>query len=282
MVHHEEGFLDVDGARLWTEDDVPSGARAHVLVVHGYADHLGRYRALRDSLLAESFAVHTYDQRGHGKSPGPRGHVQKFKDYLDDFDRCLARMRTQGGNSRAFVIAHSHGGLEALAALQRRGRPWSTASSSPRPTWRSRLHRRPGRPCWPGFWKASFRRCASLWTWTCRPSVGTRPGCAPPTATRCTIGWERLAGSPNPRAPRRTSWHTAPTSTVQSFSFWGRMTESPRLKPRANSSRRWGRRTEPCVNTRGCDTSCSTSWERKKFFATSVAGYPSICSVRFL
>ncbi len=123
MVHHEEGFLDVDGARLWTEDDVPSGARAHVLVLHGYADHLGRYRALRDSLLAEGFAVHAYDQRGHGRSPGPRGHVQKFKDYLDDFDKCLARMRAQGGNSRAFVIGHSHGGLEALAALQRRGTP---------------------------------------------------------------------------------------------------------------------------------------------------------------
>jgi len=123
MVHHEEGFLDVDGARLWTEDDVPSGARAHVLVLHGYADHLGRYRALRDALLAEGLGVHTYDQRGHGRSPGPRGHVRQFSDYLDDFDKCLARMRTQGGNTRAFVIAHSHGGLEALAALQRRATP---------------------------------------------------------------------------------------------------------------------------------------------------------------
>jgi lysophospholipase len=123
MVHHEEGFLDVDGARLWTEDDVPSGARADVLLLHGYADHLGRYRALRDALLAEGFAVHSYDQRGHGRSPGPRGHVQKFKDYLDDFDRCLARLRERSGNIRAFVVAHSHGGLEALAALQRRGTP---------------------------------------------------------------------------------------------------------------------------------------------------------------
>jgi lysophospholipase len=123
MVHHEEGFLDVDGARLWTEDDVPSGARAHVLVLHGYADHLGRYRALRDALLAEGLAVHTYDQRGHGRSPGPRGHVRQFSDYLDDFDKCLSRMRAQGGNTRAFVVAHSHGGLEALAALQRRATP---------------------------------------------------------------------------------------------------------------------------------------------------------------
>jgi lysophospholipase len=123
MVHHEEAFLDVDGARLWTEDDVPSGARAHVLVLHGYADHLGRYRAFRDALLAEGLGVHTYDQRGHGKSPGPRGHVRRFSDYLDDFDKCLSRMRAQGGNTRAFVVAHSHGGLEALAALQRRGTP---------------------------------------------------------------------------------------------------------------------------------------------------------------
>jgi lysophospholipase len=123
MVHHEEGFLDVDGARLWTEDDVPTGARAHVLLLHGYADHIGRYRAFRDALLAEGLAVHGYDQRGHGRSSGPRGHVRRFSDFLDDFDRCLARMRSQGGNTRAFVVAHSHGGLEALAALQRRGTP---------------------------------------------------------------------------------------------------------------------------------------------------------------
>jgi lysophospholipase len=150
MLHHEEGFLDVDGARLWTEDDVPSGARAHVLVVHGYADHLGRYRALRDALLAEGLAVHSYDQRGHGKSPGPRGHVRQFSDYLDDFDKCLARMRAQGGNTRAFVIAHSHGGLEVLAALQRRATPLvdGLVLSSPYlalafapPAWKSGLAR---------------------------------------------------------------------------------------------------------------------------------------------
>ncbi len=123
MVLHEEAFLDVDGARLWTEDDVPTGARAHVLMLHGYADHLGRYRSLRDALVAEGFGVHAYDQRGHGKTPGPRGHVRQFSDYLDDFDRALARMRTQAGNTRAFVIGHSHGGLEALAALQRRATP---------------------------------------------------------------------------------------------------------------------------------------------------------------
>jgi alpha-beta hydrolase superfamily lysophospholipase len=123
MVHHEEGFLDVDGARLWTEDDVPTGARAHVLILHGYADHLGRYRDFRDALIAEGFGVHAYDQRGHGRTPGPRGHVRRFTDYLDDFDRCLARMRSQAGNARAFVVGHSHGGLEALAALQRRGTP---------------------------------------------------------------------------------------------------------------------------------------------------------------
>ncbi len=123
MVLHEEAFLDVDGARLWTEDDVPTGARAHVLMLHGYADHLGRYRSLRDALVAEGFGVYAYDQRGHGKTPGARGHVRQFSDYLDDFDRALARMRTQAGNTRAFVIGHSHGGLEALAALQRRATP---------------------------------------------------------------------------------------------------------------------------------------------------------------
>jgi len=45
MNHHEEGhFSAPDGTRLWFERDVPDGARAHIVLVHGFGDHLGRYR----------------------------------------------------------------------------------------------------------------------------------------------------------------------------------------------------------------------------------------------
>ena len=82
MTHHQEGHLSApDGTRLWFERDVPDGARAHIVLVHGYGDHLGRYRTFRDAMLSAHLAVHAYDTRGHGRSEGTRGGVGVFSEY---------------------------------------------------------------------------------------------------------------------------------------------------------------------------------------------------------
>jgi lysophospholipase len=118
MNHHTEGdFLAPDGLRLWSEHDVPDGARAHLVLIHGYGDHLGRYREMRDALLARGFAVHAFDVRGHGRSGGPRGGVRAFSDYLADLGAFLASVRVRAEGRPIFLVAHSHGALIALAWL---------------------------------------------------------------------------------------------------------------------------------------------------------------------
>jgi alpha-beta hydrolase superfamily lysophospholipase len=118
MTHHSEGdFLAPDGLRLWSEHDVPDGARAHLVLVHGYGDHLGRYREMRDALLAQGFAVHAYDVRGHGRSDGPRGGVNGFSDYLAELGAFVASARAAAAGRPVFLVAHSHGALIALAWL---------------------------------------------------------------------------------------------------------------------------------------------------------------------
>jgi lysophospholipase len=118
MNHHQEGQLSApDGTRLWFERDVPDGARAHIVLVHGFGDHLGRYRMFRDAMLAERLAVHAYDTRGHGRSEGARGFVGAFREYTDELGSFVASVHAMAGGAPLFLVTHSHGGLIALSWL---------------------------------------------------------------------------------------------------------------------------------------------------------------------
>jgi lysophospholipase len=114
MVQHDEGFFTAkDNLRLFWESDVPQEPKAHVGIIHGYMDHLGRYKRVRDALTAQGFAVHAVDYRGHGQADGRRSHCDRFEDYLDDVSRFWARVQQNLGGKKAFMLAHSHGGLIA-------------------------------------------------------------------------------------------------------------------------------------------------------------------------
>ncbi|MGZ3481477.1 MAG: alpha/beta hydrolase [Myxococcaceae bacterium] len=119
MTHHQEGHLSApDGTRLWFERDVPDGARAHIVLVHGYGDHLGRYRTFRDAMISAHLAVHAYDTRGHGRSEGTRGGVGAFSEYTDELEAFVASVHAQAGGKPLFIVAHSHGGLITLSWLR--------------------------------------------------------------------------------------------------------------------------------------------------------------------
>lgn len=83
-----------DGLHLFTQHWLPDAVpgtpdvvRGVVTLVHGYGEHSSRYGHVARALAAHGFAVYTYDQRGHGRSDGPRAYVDRFETYLADLDR---------------------------------------------------------------------------------------------------------------------------------------------------------------------------------------------------
>ena len=73
-----------------------------------------------------------YDQRGHGNSPGTKGYVNRFEDFLDDLDAYLKHVEKDFLEQPVGVLAHSMGGLVFTRYLQTRNwRPRAAVISSP-------------------------------------------------------------------------------------------------------------------------------------------------------
>ena len=119
-----------DGLALAAWHHLPSEPRARVVLLHGYAEHAGRYPLLIEALTTAHYEVHALDLRGHGHSEGVRGHVRRFEDYLDDLDLFLAEL--PDGKLPRIVFGHSLGGLLALRYVLHRPQAFSAlAVSSP-------------------------------------------------------------------------------------------------------------------------------------------------------
>ncbi|HEY3449407.1 MAG TPA: alpha/beta hydrolase [Myxococcales bacterium] len=109
----DEGSLAArDGLRLYRKSLSPAGpAKAHVAVVHGYGEHLGRYQEAMERLCRAGYAAHACDFRGHGKSEGHRAHVDDFAQYLSDLDVLVEHVRGKAGSQKILLLGHSLGGL---------------------------------------------------------------------------------------------------------------------------------------------------------------------------
>lgn len=106
-----------DGVDLFVHRWLPAAApRAIVLIVHGMAEHAGRYARTAEYLTAAGFGVYAHDQRGHGRS-APEGGLGYFADRagwqrLTRDVHCLERRIAEDfpGVPR-FVLGHSLGSL---------------------------------------------------------------------------------------------------------------------------------------------------------------------------
>lgn len=95
----------------------PGATRAVVLLVHGYAEHCGRYGHVARAFTQERTAVFAYDQRGYGRSGGRRAYIDSFDQYLNDLERVQAAVRRQKPKCPLFLFGHSMGGLVVVKAL---------------------------------------------------------------------------------------------------------------------------------------------------------------------
>jgi alpha-beta hydrolase superfamily lysophospholipase len=119
-----------NGRTLFRRSWLPARAEHLLLLIHGFAEHSGRYEHLGAWFAARGCAVHAYDHQGHGRSEGVRAHVRRFDDFLDDLDQLLAAVRAEHPGLRPQLVGHSMGGLIMTAFLCERAPEVAGAVSS--------------------------------------------------------------------------------------------------------------------------------------------------------
>jgi alpha-beta hydrolase superfamily lysophospholipase len=111
-VAEQQTFIGSDGVELHSSCWRPRGEPAAVVaLVHGIGEHAGRYTTLVTHLTAAGFAVCGFDHRGHGTSPGRRGHIGSWAEYREDVRAFLAVTAKQFPGRPMFLYGHSLGAL---------------------------------------------------------------------------------------------------------------------------------------------------------------------------
>ncbi len=115
MKHQEGFFKGIRDTRVYFQSWLPEGEpNAILLIVHGLAEHSGRYMNVINHFVPLGYAVHGFDHPGHGKSGGTRVYVERFEDYTDTLKIYFDRIRPE---KPVFLIGHSMGGLVSAVYL---------------------------------------------------------------------------------------------------------------------------------------------------------------------
>jgi len=98
----------------------PESPRRAIVVVHGFGEHSGRYETFAAWFANAGASVFSFDLRGHGRSGGPRGHVESMADFLNDLERFLEVVRDETDGLPISLVGHSMGGLIVAAFAVKR------------------------------------------------------------------------------------------------------------------------------------------------------------------
>ena len=111
------------GATLQLYESVPERPRTIVHILHGMAEHAGRYERFADRLAASGYAAIAHDHRGHGLTEAPDatlGHFAKvdgreaWEIVIADVLAVNEHIRSRFDRTPIVVFGHSMGAIAAL------------------------------------------------------------------------------------------------------------------------------------------------------------------------
>lgn len=145
VVDHNFELQTPDGISLQGIHCPALQPRAIVLILHGLGEHYGRYHEVVRRFRESGISCSAFDQRGHGRSEGPRGYAPSYDHLLDDLALVLEKVRSETPDLPLFLYGQSMGGNLVSNFLLRRGTdelagalitsPWLRLRWGPRFSW---------------------------------------------------------------------------------------------------------------------------------------------------
>jgi lysophospholipase len=116
METREGTITTKDGNSIFWKAWLPEGTpKAIIHTIHGYGEHIDRYKNVVEELVPAGYVVIGTDHRGHGRSSGRRCHVKTFMEYIEDerqfFEDVINHLFP---SVPYFVLGHSMGSIIAM------------------------------------------------------------------------------------------------------------------------------------------------------------------------
>ncbi|HEY9645934.1 MAG TPA: lysophospholipase [Chroococcidiopsis sp.] len=115
MSHSEGTVTSLDGLEIYYQCWHPATpAHAILGIVHGLGSHSGLFDNVVNALVPQGYAVYGIDLRGHGRSPGQRGYIDRWDDYRNDLHSFWQQIAAQNPGLPRFCMGHSLGAIVLL------------------------------------------------------------------------------------------------------------------------------------------------------------------------
>jgi len=115
----EATFEGTEGTVFYRAWKPVEEVRRVVVIVHGYAEHSGRYTHVAAALTERGSAVFAEDHLGHGRSAGERALITDFEHIVGDLERLAGIAREEHPGAPLIFAVHSMGGLLTARYAQR-------------------------------------------------------------------------------------------------------------------------------------------------------------------
>jgi acylglycerol lipase len=120
--HVDGRFAGAAGGQIYWQGWIPDDPTGVVVLTHGLAEHGGRYWHVATRLAQDGYATYVADHRGHGKSDGVKGNINRMSEVVTDLETMVRSAAQRQPDLPMFLYGHSMGGLVALAYVLT-GRP---------------------------------------------------------------------------------------------------------------------------------------------------------------
>ena len=114
----EATFEGSEGTIVYRRWDPAGPPRGIVQIVHGYAEHGGRYAHVAAALNQDDLVVYADDHLGHGRSDGERALITDFQHVVEDLHQLSVIATTEHPGLPLFLVGHSMGGLLSARVAQ--------------------------------------------------------------------------------------------------------------------------------------------------------------------